>query len=165
MTKTRGEDAARFAPGTEVQSPFGKGVVRDARNSGRVLVEVHGRTVLMEARTLTPLVAGERPTGRRALPLAEGATDGTIGSTPGGAGRPHHVREVDLHGLTVEEALVRIDHVLDSAIRDDVPELRVIHGRSGGRLRAALHRRLKAIPTVRAFGLDPRNEGVTVVRL
>lgn len=166
MTSDR---ADRFLPGADVQSPFGKGVVRDVRNNGRVLVEVQGRTILMEARALTPLTAPprsrRRPPAREADAPADGV--GTFGAAPPGFSGPaaRGVREVDLHGLTVEEALVRVEHVLDGALRDDVAELRVIHGRSGGRLRGALHRHLAAITSVRAFALDPRNEGVTVVRL
>jgi dsDNA-specific endonuclease/ATPase MutS2 len=47
----------------------------------------------------------------------------------------------------------------------DVPELRLIHGKSGGRIRTSLHRRLREIPTVRGFRLDPANPGVTIVSL
>lgn len=72
--------------------------------------------------------------------------------------------EVDLHGLTIEEALDRMQHALNEALLADVDELRLIHGRSGGRLRGALHRRLQETPSVR-FRLDPRNEGVTIVSL
>jgi len=73
--------------------------------------------------------------------------------------------EVDLHGLTVEEALVRAEDALNKALVEDCAELRVIHGRSGGRIRAALHRRLREMPSVRGFGLDPGNSGVTIVKL
>jgi DNA mismatch repair protein MutS2 len=73
--------------------------------------------------------------------------------------------EVDLHGLTVEEALVRAERALDDALLADCSELRLIHGKSGGRVRAALHRRLLDIGAVRAFRLDPRNAGVTIVSL
>ena len=73
--------------------------------------------------------------------------------------------DVDLHGLTVEEALARAEDALNEALIEDCAELRVIHGRSGGRIRAALHRRLREIPSVRGFGLDPRNPGVTIVKL
>jgi dsDNA-specific endonuclease/ATPase MutS2 len=40
-----------------------------------------------------------------------------------------------------------------------------VHGRSGGRLRAALHRQLREVPAVRAFRLDPANAGVTIVEI
>lgn len=169
---TPADRGARLVPGAEVQSPFGRGVVRDVRNNGRVLVEVQGRAVLMEERTLTLLVpvAASRRRAQADDRSARDVTDGATASEPTPArqqrvGQASHVRELDLHGLTVEEALVRMVHVLDGAMRDDVVELRVIHGRSGGRLRAALHRHLKAIPSIRAFLLDPRNEGVTIIRL
>lgn len=165
-----GEPGVRLALGSEVQSPFGRGVVRDLRNNGRVLVEVQGRTIVMDVRSLTPLAAPPPSRGRARVHDGRDASDGAVTSVDGAAEgqrveQSHGVRELDLHGLTVEEALVRIGHVLDGAMRDDLAELRVIHGRSGGRLRAALHRHLAAIPSVRAFGLDPRNEGVTVVLL
>lgn len=71
--------------------------------------------------------------------------------------------EIDLHGLTVEEALDRVQDALSAALLGDLAELRLIHGRSGGRIRAALHHRLRE--TRRRFRLDPRNEGVTIVSL
>jgi len=73
--------------------------------------------------------------------------------------------EVDFHGLTVEQALDRVLQALNKALLADLSELRLIHGRSGGRIRAALHRRLRETPSVRSFQLDPKNEGVTIVRL
>ena len=52
-------------------------------------------------------------------------------------------RELDLHGCTVDEALERVERMLNDALLADALELRVIHGRSGGRLKAALHARLR----------------------
>jgi DNA mismatch repair protein MutS2 len=75
------------------------------------------------------------------------------------------MREVDLHGLTVEEALSRLDEVLNDAILEGVAELRIIHGRSGGRIRGAVHMRLREISAVVSFRLDPKNAGVTIVCL
>ncbi len=86
---TPADRGARLAPGTEVQSPFGKGVVRDVRNNGRVLVEVQGRTILMDAGTLTPLPS-VTPSRRRANAEArvgrdvhDGATAPVAGASPG----------------------------------------------------------------------------------
>ena len=73
--------------------------------------------------------------------------------------------EIDLHGLTVDEALERAQQALNEALLGDLAELRFIHGRSGGRIRAALHRHLRETPSVRNVRLDPRNEGVTIVSL
>ena len=87
-------------------------------------------------------------------------------AAPPAPARAHHTAvEVDLHGLTVDEALERAERALNDALLADFNELRLIHGKSGGRIRAALHRRLGEIPTVRAFRLDPRNPGTTIVSL
>ena len=42
-------------------------------------------------------------------------------------------------------------------------QIRVIHGRSGGRLKAAVHGYLRGLTAVKSFRVDPRNEGVTIV--
>ena len=70
-----------------------------------------------------------------------------------------------IHGLTVPEALARVEQALSDAMLTDRLEVRLIHGRSGGRIRAALHRRLAEIPSVRAFRVDRHNPGVTIVVL
>jgi dsDNA-specific endonuclease/ATPase MutS2 len=73
--------------------------------------------------------------------------------------------DVDLHGLTVEEALSTAAQAVNDALLANRLELRFIHGRSGGRIRGALHRWLREIPSVAGFRLDPANPGVTVARL
>jgi dsDNA-specific endonuclease/ATPase MutS2 len=47
----------------------------------------------------------------------------------------------------------------------DVAEAQIIHGRSGGRLKAAVHARLKRLASVRSYRVDPANPGVTIVTL
>ena len=143
-------------PGALVQTPLGKGVVREVRNNGRLVVEIGNRSVLVEERTVAPLDTPHRPASKRTLsppaPMADPPAQ-------------HPATAVDLHGLTVEDALARAEHALNAALLAGAPELRLIHGRSGGRIRAALHRRLREIPTVLAFRLDPANPGVTIVSL
>jgi dsDNA-specific endonuclease/ATPase MutS2 len=144
---------AAFSVGDTVQTPHGKGVVREVRNGGRLLVQIQARMVVMAAPDAAPTVLP-----RRVPAKAPRQVD------PAPATR-HAAAEVDLHGLRVDEALLRIDAALDAALRAGHAELRFIHGRSGGRLRGALHERLRAISSVRGLRLDPRNAGVTVVAL
>jgi DNA mismatch repair protein MutS2 len=73
--------------------------------------------------------------------------------------------ELDLHGLIVADALERVVSAIDAAILAGYGRLRVVHGRSGGRVRAAVHRHLRELPSGRAFRLDPANDGVTIVEL
>jgi DNA mismatch repair protein MutS2 len=150
--------ASRFAPGDTVQTPFGKGVVREVRNSGRLMVDVHGRAMVVTESEISVVAhAGKRS---RAPQSSERTSEGTRPKREGAASV-----EIDLHGLTVEEALDRVELALNDALLADLGEVRFIHGRSGGRIRAALHRRLGETPAVRGFRLDPRNEGVTLVSL
>lgn len=135
---------------------FGKGIVREARNGGRYLVEVKGRAMAVGADQLTLLAVPPRAVPAAPVPAARPDV------TRDGDGA---IARVDLHGHTVETALAALDEALNDALLAGAAELHVIHGRSGGRLRAAVHRRLTALPPVRRFGLDPRNPGVTIVRL
>ena len=147
-----------FQAGDAVQTPFGKGIVREVRNGGRLLVDVSGRALEIKEANVSHAVARHRA----------GAKNGGGQPSPNephasAARRPPP--EIDLHGLTVEEALARVEAALNDAMLADMPQVRFIHGRSGGRIRAALHGRLREIASVRHFRVDPGNEGVTIVEL
>jgi len=164
----RGNDAmyssrARFKEGDAVQTPFGKGVVREVRNNRRLLVDVHDRALVVGDDDVTA-IAGDARRSHKAGPADRKPDRGTAtaGSASVAGARPV---DIDLHGLTVEEALARVESALNEALLADHESLRLIHGRSGGKIRAALHRRLREIPSVRGFRIDPRNEGVTIVSL
>ena len=76
--------------------------------------------------------------------------------------------EVDLRGQTVDEAIGMLVSALDAAVVNDLPWLRVIHGKGTGALRDAVQRLLKADRRVAAFRLAPPQEGgagVTLVDL
>jgi len=148
--------APRFREGDPVQTPLGKGVVREMRSGGRLLIEVKGRSVVLDDAAVAPLEAPRRgKTGTVAMEPS---------SAPSTAARAA-IGDVDLHGLMVDEALARAEQALNDALLADASELRLIHGKSGGRIRDALHRRLREISAVRTFRLDPRNAGVTIVHL
>ncbi len=76
--------------------------------------------------------------------------------------------ELDLRGLTVDEALLLIDQRLDEAARRGLGELRIIHGKGTGTLRRAVRDMLKRHALVRSHAsAEPRKggDGVTVVEL
>jgi DNA mismatch repair protein MutS2 len=76
-----------------------------------------------------------------------------------GAGR---FQSIDLHGMTVPEALAALPVFLDRAIRAGLPHVEIIHGISGGRLRVAVRRYLAEMPAVTCAAADERNPGVTI---
>lgn len=144
-----------FTPGDRVHvAMLGTGVVREVRNGGRYLIELKGRSVVVAERQLEP-AGRDRRTSKPAAPAPKEDRDAPSTSP----------RSIDLHGKTALEAVEALDAFLNDALLDGVREVRVIHGRSGGRLKAAVHARLKQVSSVRAFRVDPRNEGVTIVTL
>jgi DNA mismatch repair protein MutS2 len=76
--------------------------------------------------------------------------------------------EINLLGLTVEEALPRVDKLLDDASLSDTRSVRVIHGFGSGRLKKAVASLLEGHPHVAGFRSGGDREGgggVTVVEL
>ena len=149
-----------FEPGDLVHvSTFGKGVVLQVRNNGRHLVEIKGRAVEVQAGLLTAIEAAPKPSRRhRASSSAPEAPPHTATSRSAPA-------SIDLHGRTVDEAVEALDAFLNEALLAGLAELRVIHGKSGGRVKTAVHTRLRALSVVRGFRVDAGNAGVTIVVL
>ncbi len=78
------------------------------------------------------------------------------------------VKEVDLRGLTVEEALLEVDRALEEARALGLPTLRLLHGKGTGALRQAIREALRRDKRVEGFADAPPHEGghgVTVVLL
>lgn len=76
--------------------------------------------------------------------------------------------ELDLRGLSVEEACHQADKYLDDAYLAGLKIVSLIHGKGTGALRAALHRYLSTHPLVKNFRSGNAQEGgtgVTVVEL
>jgi DNA mismatch repair protein MutS2 len=149
---------AAFAPGDRVHvAALGTGVVREVRNGGRLLIELKGRSILVAAADLK----AAQP-ARRGAPVAR-SPQHIAGEKH--VAREHVARVLDLHGMTTAEAIDALDAFLNDALLAGAGEARIIHGRSGGKLKTAVHTRLRQLPSIRGFRMDPRNPGVTIVQL
>lgn len=73
--------------------------------------------------------------------------------------------EINLIGKTTDEAVSILDKYLDDAYLAHLPQVRVVHGRGTGALKAAVHRRLKQLKYVREFRLGEYGEGDTGVTI
>ena len=143
-----------FVAGERVHvARLGTGIVREVRNGGRYVIELKGRSLIVSGSQLEPA-----PERRATEPRTTRAT-----LSDSAAAAPS--RALDLHGKTVLEALDALDLFLNDAILDGCPDVRVIHGRSGGKLKEAVHERLAQLRSIRAFRVDPTNAGVTLVTL
>ena len=74
--------------------------------------------------------------------------------------------EINLLGMTVDEAISALDKYLDDAYLAHMPNVRVVHGKGTGALRSAVHSHLKRLKYVKEFRLGEYGEGdagVTIV--
>lgn len=74
--------------------------------------------------------------------------------------------EINLLGMTVDEAVSQLDKYLDDAYIAHLPQVRVVHGKGTGALRAGVHKHLKRLKYVKEFHLGEYGEGdagVTIV--
>lgn len=76
--------------------------------------------------------------------------------------------EVNLHRLTVDEALFELDKYLNDAFMAGLSRVRVVHGKGTGALRQAVGEQLAGHPLVKSYRLaayGEGEEGVTIVEL
>jgi len=104
----------------------------------------------------------------RTLTRTQAAPAPTLKLTLGEFAEVEPVREVDVRGMRVDEVDDSVLQALDAAVRNDLRELRIIHGKGTGALRARVGEMLKKDTRVTGFRLGAWNEGgagVTVAEL
>lgn len=134
-----------------------------------VLRRVEGNSAEVEAGPLRMKIAIEEITGLEAEAVAAAAAPVRSGvtvrsqSSEGGASD-----EINVIGLTVEEATARVDKFLDDASLSGKPRVRIVHGHGTGALRKGLGAFLAGHPLVQKYGFEADERGgkaVTVAEL
>ncbi|MDN5361786.1 MAG: mismatch repair protein MutS2 [Moorella sp. (in: firmicutes)] len=144
---------ASWGQAGEVLSPPGE--------QGEVLVQVGALKVNIPLKELRLVKAESR---KDRAPAGGGVNSGgwTVKAAVNDDLRP----EIDLRGLTVDEACLRVDEYLDDAVLAGLNRVSLIHGKGTGALRVALQDYLRQHPLVKGFRLGGAGEGgsgVTVV--
>lgn len=67
--------------------------------------------------------------------------------------------EINLLGMTVDEALCTLEKYLDDAYLASVPSVRIVHGKGTGALRNAVHEHLRRAKYVKSYRLGEYGEG------
>ena len=146
-----GADGSALAVGQRVRIPSGTvGELVELRSDGRAVVQGGAVRMVVEAATLTG-VAGGGPK-RQELPRLD-------------APAPEADFEIDLRGMTGDEAETATIAAVDAAVLAEHPYLRVIHGMGTGVVRERVRRVVSADRRVKSFGFAPRNQGGTGVTI
>ncbi len=109
------------------------------------------------------------------LEILENYTDPSEKNSPKGSSGSGKIKmsksasissEINLLGLTVDEAVARLDKYLDDAYISKIPQVRIVHGKGTGALRNGITAYLKGVPYIKSFRLGEIGEGdagVTIV--
>ena len=146
------EERAESAPvtvGSRVRTAAaGIGEVVELRGDGRAVVMVGGLRVVLDTRQLEVL-RGESPKP------AAAPRRSTARPTPDAP------MEIDLRGMTGDEAEMALLAALDAAVLAERPYLRVIHGMGTGVVRERVQRLLSRDRRVQSHAFAPSNQGGT----
>jgi DNA mismatch repair protein MutS2 len=155
-TRPEGDTAAAFNAGDPVRLQAGTtGEVLETRGDGKVVVRVGSLKLVAEAASLSALPRRDGPPNRRA----------TVAASHGDATAEY---ELDLRGLTGDEAEQAVIAAIDRAVLAEQPYLRVIHGKGTGVVRERVQRVADADRRVASHAFAPANQGgtgVTIVEL
>ena len=144
--------------GGRVRMPSGgTGEVLELRGDGTAVVTAGAMKIVLEASSLTPLP----PSGRGSARKEARATARTMASHEPTAAAV----EVDLRGLTGDEAEQATIAAVDAAVLAEQPFLRIIHGMGTGVVRERVRRVVSGDRRVTRFGFAPRNQGGTGVTI
>ena len=126
------------------------GEVLETRGDGKVVVRVGSLKLVADPASLTP-VSGE-PARRPAPPSRPDPAEGAD-------------YEIDLRGLTGDEAEQTVLAALDAAILAEQPYLRIIHGKGTGVVRERVQQVVRRDRRVKSHAFAPSNQGGTGVTM
>ena len=143
--------------GTVSSLPNAKGDLYVQMGILRSLVNIRDLEMVEEASITGPGLSGTHTGGSR----GSGSGSSKIKMSKSFSVSP----EVNLIGMTVDEAIPVLDKYLDDAYLAHLPQVRVVHGRGTGALKAGVHRHLKKLSYVKEFRLGEFGEGDTGVTI
>ena len=147
-----GSEHPVFEAGTRVRLDSGTvGTVIEQRTDGKTIVQVGSLKLVIDPGSLVALESSrgtaEPPSRRAAEPQSREAAP----------------LEVDLRGLTGEEAEQSVLSALDAAVLAEHPYLRIIHGKGTGVVRDRVQKVVARDRRVRKHAFAPANQGGTGV--
>lgn len=143
--------------GTVSSLPNAKGDLYVQMGILRSLVNIRDLEMVEEASITGPGLSGTHTGGSRGS---------GIGSSKIKMSKSFSVSpEINLIGMTVDEAIPVLDKYLDDAYLAHLPQVRVVHGRGTGALKAGVHRHLKKLSYVKEYRLGEFGEGDTGVTI
>jgi DNA mismatch repair protein MutS2 len=137
----------------------GTGKVLELRSDGTAVVSVGGVKIVLDRSALVPVPTGSSSPAGESKP--------SVRPSPRPPVRPESATalELDLRGLSGDEAEQATIAAVDAAVLAEQPFLRIIHGMGTGVVRERVRRVVSGDRRVTRFGFAPRNQGGTGVTI
>ena len=153
------EEAAHVDVGSRVRvGSRGVGQVVELRSDGKLVVVIGAMRMVVEPGGVTVLQEG-RTGERKKRESGKGSSGEKIGAAQTAS------FEIDLRGMTGDEAEAATLVAVDAAVLAEQPYLRIIHGMGTGVVRERVHRVVRSDRRVTRFGFAPSNQGGTGVTI
>jgi DNA mismatch repair protein MutS2 len=147
-----GSGEAQLEIGARVRIPAGSvGEVLELRGDGRVVVVVGAMRMVVDRKTLVLLPPEGKRAGTPPMLEAPPASESNL--------------EIDLRGMTGDEAEMATVAAVDAAVLAEQPYLRIIHGMGTGVVRERVRRVVSSDRRVAHYEFAPRNQGGTGVTI
>ncbi|MFL5460935.1 MAG: endonuclease MutS2 [Gemmatimonadales bacterium] len=164
VDRRTGGQADAFQLGDRVQVGSGTaGEVLEIRSDGKVVIAAGAVRLVVEPGDVTPIRPSARPPVR---PTSHPAVRPSA-SLPSGppTQRVPAPLEIDLRGMTGDEAETATVAAVDAAVLAEQPYLRIIHGMGTGAVRERVRRVVSRDRRISRYGFAPRNQGGTGVTI
>lgn len=161
----KAHDISEFKPGMHVKVLTMNVVgtvsqIHKAKNQVSVLIG--SLNTKMDIKNLAILKGYKDPADTKAASSKSGSGSGKIKMAKSSSVSS----EINLLGYTVDEAVAVLDKYLDDAYIAKIPQVRIVHGKGTGALRAGVTSYLRGVPYIKDFRLGQIGEGaegVTIV--
>lgn len=161
----KAHDISEFKPGMHVKVLTMNVVgtvsqIHKAKNQVSVLIG--SLNTKMDIKNLAILKGYKDPDDTKAASSKSGSGSGKIKMAKSSSVSS----EINLLGYTVDEAVAVLDKYLDDAYIAKIPQVRIVHGKGTGALRAGVTSYLRGVPYIKDFRLGQIGEGaegVTIV--
>ncbi|MBQ8417977.1 MAG: endonuclease MutS2 [Phascolarctobacterium sp.] len=176
LNKTLSEDAPlpEGAPLTKETAKKGLNVFVTSLGKNGTIIDVNGNDVTVQVGILKMNVPAKKCLVTKAQPVS---TEPESNKKRKKAGYSHQMfvaksssakQEVDLRGMTLNEAIPIVDKAIDDALLAGISQLRLIHGKGTGALRAGLTAYLESnrfVKKLELASLETGGSGATVIDL
>lgn len=140
-----------------IKDCFNYGIIKNIKNNDVFYIDINGKNVVVKKNMIEKI---NKNIIENTCNIKKNNTNYNFENS--------FVPEIMIRHQTLDIAMYNVENFINDAILNNVKNIKIIHGRSGGILRNAVHEYLKHNKNVESYrlgGYTEGNNGVTIVKL